>query len=95
MQLSDVDLYDPDIYVQGVPHEMFATLRREAPDVPALSELFRELEFRQLQQSLPRAEADRRKDYRTILDAAGLVQANANSRDMLLYLPVKKNRPST
>ncbi|OWY62075.1 cytochrome, partial [cyanobacterium TDX16] len=31
MQLSDVDLYDPDIYVEGVPHEMFATLRREAP----------------------------------------------------------------
>jgi cholest-4-en-3-one 26-monooxygenase len=31
VQLSDVDLYDPDIYVQGVPHEMFETLRREAP----------------------------------------------------------------
>lgn len=31
MQLSDVDLYDPDTYVEGVPHEMFATLRREAP----------------------------------------------------------------
>jgi cholest-4-en-3-one 26-monooxygenase len=31
VQLSDVDLYDPDIYVDGVPHEMLATLRREAP----------------------------------------------------------------
>lgn len=31
MQLSDVDLYNPDTYVEGVPHEMFATLRREAP----------------------------------------------------------------
>ena len=31
-------------------------LRRVAPDVPTLSELFRELEFRQLQQSLPRPE---------------------------------------
>lgn len=31
MQLEDVDLYDPDSYVAAVPHEMFATLRREAP----------------------------------------------------------------
>ena len=31
VQLSDVDLYDPDNYVEGVPHEMFALLRREAP----------------------------------------------------------------
>lgn len=31
MQLADVDLYNPDTFVQGVPHEMFATLRREAP----------------------------------------------------------------
>ena len=31
MKLSDIDLYDPDNYVAGVPHEMFATLRREAP----------------------------------------------------------------
>ena len=31
MQLTDVDIYNPDIYVPGVPHEMFATLRREAP----------------------------------------------------------------
>jgi cytochrome P450 len=31
MQLADVDLYDPDSFVDAVPHEMFATLRREAP----------------------------------------------------------------
>ena len=31
MDLSDVDVYDKDNYVAGVPHEMFATLRREAP----------------------------------------------------------------
>ena len=31
MQLSEVDIYDPDNFVDGVPHEMFATLRREAP----------------------------------------------------------------
>ncbi len=31
MQLEDIDLYDPDSYVDAVPHEMFATLRREAP----------------------------------------------------------------
>src|SRR5690606_23572278 len=31
VELSDVDLYDPDNYVEGVPHEMFAVLRREAP----------------------------------------------------------------
>ena len=31
MQLDDIDLYDPDSYVDAVPHEMFATLRREAP----------------------------------------------------------------
>ncbi len=31
MQLSEVDLYSPDTFVRGVPHEMFATLRREAP----------------------------------------------------------------
>jgi DNA polymerase I len=49
-------------------------LRRSAPDVPALSELFRELEFRQLQQSLPRAEGGRCKDYRTILDATDLAE---------------------
>src|SRR5437868_413735 len=31
MELSEVDLYDADNFVDGVPHEMFATLRREAP----------------------------------------------------------------
>ena len=31
VNLSDIDLYDPDNYVDAVPHEMFATLRREAP----------------------------------------------------------------
>jgi cholest-4-en-3-one 26-monooxygenase len=29
--LGEVDLCDPDLYVQGVPHETFAMLRREAP----------------------------------------------------------------
>jgi cholest-4-en-3-one 26-monooxygenase len=31
MQLSDVNLTDPDIFQQAVPHDMFALLRREAP----------------------------------------------------------------
>ncbi|MCU1454895.1 MAG: cytochrome [Acidimicrobiales bacterium] len=31
MDLAEVDIYNPDTYVEGVPHEMFATLRREAP----------------------------------------------------------------
>ncbi|MEY2460520.1 MAG: hypothetical protein QOG30_2350, partial [Acidimicrobiaceae bacterium] len=31
MQLSEVDIYDPENFVDSVPHEMFATLRREAP----------------------------------------------------------------
>jgi cholest-4-en-3-one 26-monooxygenase len=31
MQLSDVNLTDPDIFQQGTPHEMFRVLRREAP----------------------------------------------------------------
>jgi cholest-4-en-3-one 26-monooxygenase len=31
VQLADVDVYDPDNFVGGVPHEMFATLRRDAP----------------------------------------------------------------
>jgi cholest-4-en-3-one 26-monooxygenase len=31
MQLSDVNLTDPDIFQQAVPHEMFKVLRREAP----------------------------------------------------------------
>ncbi len=30
-RLEDVDLLDPDVFVQGVPHDMFALLRREAP----------------------------------------------------------------
>jgi cholest-4-en-3-one 26-monooxygenase len=31
MQLSDVNLCDPDIFQRGTPHEMFRLLRREAP----------------------------------------------------------------
>jgi len=31
MQLTGVNLTDPDIFQQGTPHEMFRTLRREAP----------------------------------------------------------------
>src|SRR5579883_1592478 len=31
MQLADVDIHDPDTFVQGVPHEAFRLLRREAP----------------------------------------------------------------
>ena len=31
MQLSDVNLTDPDIFQRGTPHEMFALLRRQAP----------------------------------------------------------------
>lgn len=31
MELADVDVYSPDSFVAGVPHEMFTTLRREAP----------------------------------------------------------------
>src|SRR4029434_7954478 len=31
MQLRGVNLTDPDIFEQGVPHEMFRILRREAP----------------------------------------------------------------
>ncbi len=31
MQLSDVNLTDPDIFQRGTPHEMFRLLRREAP----------------------------------------------------------------
>src|SRR2546428_13634973 len=29
--LADVDLYNPDTFVAGVPHHMFRLLRREAP----------------------------------------------------------------
>jgi cytochrome P450 len=31
MRLEDVDLINPDTYVQGVPHEQFALLRQEQP----------------------------------------------------------------
>jgi cholest-4-en-3-one 26-monooxygenase len=31
MQLSEVELFDPDVWVDGVPREAFAVLRREAP----------------------------------------------------------------
>lgn len=31
MELRDVDIYDPDKFVAGVPHEEFALLRKEAP----------------------------------------------------------------
>ncbi len=31
MQLSDINLTDPDIFQRSVPHEMFRLLRREAP----------------------------------------------------------------
>lgn len=31
MKLADVDLYDPDQFRAGAPHEMFRVLRREAP----------------------------------------------------------------
>ncbi|MEY2470139.1 MAG: hypothetical protein QOF21_2837 [Actinomycetota bacterium] len=31
MQLSDINLVDPDIFVKGVPHEQFTFLREEAP----------------------------------------------------------------
>ena len=31
MELSQVNLLDPDVFAAGVPHDMFATLRRESP----------------------------------------------------------------
>ncbi len=31
MDLGDINLFDPDVYVDGLPHEQFALLRREAP----------------------------------------------------------------
>jgi cholest-4-en-3-one 26-monooxygenase len=31
VQRTDLDLFDPDNYLAGVPHELFATLRRDAP----------------------------------------------------------------
>jgi DNA polymerase-1 len=42
------------------------------PDAQALSALYQELEFRQLQQALPQTADLSRKDYRVILDAAQL-----------------------
>jgi DNA polymerase-1 len=48
------------------------TLAVQAPDSQALAGLFRTLEFRQLQQSLPQTGERRAKDYRPVLDAAEL-----------------------
>ncbi len=31
MQLSDINLVDPDVFVEGVPHDQFTLLRHEAP----------------------------------------------------------------
>src|SRR5689334_8534703 len=31
MQLGEVELYNPDVYISGVPHEAFRILRKEAP----------------------------------------------------------------
>ena len=31
VQLTEVDLFNPDTYIEGVPHDAFAVLRREAP----------------------------------------------------------------
>ena len=31
MQLGDIDIYDPDVYVGGVPHQAYAWLRKNAP----------------------------------------------------------------
>ena len=31
MQLGEVELYNPDVYINGVPHEAFRLLRKEAP----------------------------------------------------------------
>ncbi len=31
MEVTDIDLGDPENFVDGVPHEWFAYLRREAP----------------------------------------------------------------
>jgi DNA polymerase-1 len=48
------------------------SLALQPPDTRALAGLFRMLEFRQLQQSLPQTAERRAKDYRPILDAAEL-----------------------
>ena len=29
--MLDIDIYDPDVYVKGVPHDAFRRLRAEAP----------------------------------------------------------------
>ena len=34
MKLSEVNLLDLDLFVNGDPHQAFALLRREAPDAP-------------------------------------------------------------
>ncbi len=34
MDLTDISLFDPDTYVESVPHQQFALLRREAPVFP-------------------------------------------------------------
>ncbi len=31
MELADIDLFDPDVWVKGVPHEAFRLLRQKAP----------------------------------------------------------------
>src|SRR6478672_6604412 len=28
---TEIDLYDPDVYIEGLPYDAYATLRREAP----------------------------------------------------------------
>nr|MCU0562217.1 DNA polymerase I [Desulfobacterales bacterium] len=48
------------------------SLAVQPPDARALAGLFRELGFRQLQHALPQTGERRAKDYRPILDAAGL-----------------------
>jgi DNA polymerase-1 len=55
------------------PLELEVTaLHVQAPDIPALSGLFRSLEFRQLQQTLPASVERRPKDYGAVLDTADL-----------------------
>ena len=31
MALADIDLYNPDLFVKGVPHDALRVLRHEAP----------------------------------------------------------------
>ncbi len=47
-------------------------LKLTGPDAPALTALFKELEFRQLQRSMPQAADLSGKDYRAVLDPAAL-----------------------